>query len=99
MISKYPHDPKIINFREPPNAGDRAGAERPDYRNQNTTKLATMEKDMELAGFKLGNVMAVTGDRNGARGGAFACFDIVGLTPLRYLRLTPQNTLHAMGDD
>lgn len=82
MISKYPHDPNVMNFREPQNANDRVRAEPPNYKKQNTPELAAMINDMELAGFKLGNVMTVMGDRNGSRGGMFACFDIVSFTSL-----------------
>lgn len=98
MISKYPHDPKLINFQEPQNADDRVSAGPPDYKNQNTAELAVMIKDMELAGFKLGNVMTVMGDRNGSRNGMFACFDVVSLTPFKYSSFMSWNTLHAVGE-
>lgn len=67
MISKYPHDPNVGNFRGAPDCGKQDAAE-----------LEDIIKDMELAGFKLGNVLAVMGDRNGSRSGMFACFDAVG---------------------
>ncbi|KAL0632970.1 hypothetical protein Q9L58_008128 [Maublancomyces gigas] len=73
MISKYPHDPKLTNSQESQSAGP------PDYKNKNAAGLAVMIKDMELAGFKLGNVMTVMSDRNGSRNGMFACFDIDGV--------------------
>lgn len=84
MISKYPHDPKLINSQESQSADDRVGAGPPDYKNKNTAGPEAMIKDMELAGFKLGNVMTVMSDRNGSRNAMFACFDIVSLTPLEY---------------
>lgn len=72
MISKYPHDPNVVNFRGAPGCGKRDAVE-----------LADIIKDMESAGFKLGNVLAVMGDRNGSRSGMFACFDTVGLAFLK----------------
>lgn len=98
MISKYPHDPKLINLQEPQNSDDRVGAGPPNYKNKNTAGLAAMIKDMELAGFKLGNVMTVMGDRNGSRNGMFACFDTVSLTSLRCSSFMSRNTLHGVGD-
>lgn len=80
MISKYPHDPNVMNFRRPQNAGDMVDAESPDHTEQNITEFAAMIKQMELAGFRLGNVMTVVNDRNGPRGGMFALFDIVSFT-------------------
>lgn len=72
MISKYPHDPNVVGFREAPDCGK-----------QDTAELVDIIKDMELAGFKLGNVLAVMGDRNGSRSGMFACFDTVGFASLK----------------
>lgn len=93
MISKYPHDPNVMNFREPQNANDRVRAEPTDHKKQNTPELAAMINDMELAGFKLGNVMTVMGDRNGSRGGMFACFDIVSFHIPRFVL---RYTLHTV---
>lgn len=96
MISKYPHDPKLINFQEPQNSDDRVGAGPPNYKSKNTAGPAAMIKDMELA--SLGNVMTVMGDRNGSRNGMFACFDTVSFTSLRCSSFMSQNTLHGVGD-
>lgn len=76
MISKYPHNLIVTDLLGQEGAGD---FKELCCKEQTATEMAAIIQKMELAGFKLDNIIEVVGDRNGPRSGMFGAFVIVSL--------------------